>query len=1052
VPATDGRSAADRRQPVDEPLRRDAYDRPRTTGRARPAAHDRPRMTDRETVDRRTRPQDPVATRLAAWEAARGATSSPEGRELASALAAGTVPVVYQPIIDLRHDVAIGVEALVRPGASGPVPDDEHAAGSVIDLAASEGLIDALGLAVLRTACRDLADWRRRPDRSGWQAHVNVSPLQLADPGFVPAVLQTLADTDVPPPALVLEVTESAALDPAGVTQLNLQALTSHGVEIALDDFGTAFSSLDLLAATPATTLKLDRSFVSSIGLAGTVRGRALVVRAAIELARTLGLRIVAEGIENGVQARTLRSWGCDLGQGYLFGPPSTAADVADHEPGRWRAPGTGTPLTTPSPSAIEIALAFGLLVALEETAERPVRAQAWQLGVAIARALEFERDLIDVTALLATIGDGAQRLPEAGTASPALEELRSLLSTPASVAADASPGAAAQAAWTLAKQRFGGSGPAGSRHPTVAREDASPDVAEAIRAWQARRTPVPSLSTDLRAFERRLRARDEVGHRLRSLLGMARAIGASGHLGDVLEVAAEEARRALGAASVAISRWDRSAGRVRTLVNVGQLAAWEERRPAAETYALPDRPQALERLHDHATHIAAVDDPHADPAEVALLRRLGKVSSAAQAIVVDGVAWGELYATTAPGEPRFSLADAPFLSAVTSFVGVAIARANDLAELERLAWEDPLTGIGNRRRFERHVSGLLAADDADVAVALIDVDGLQELNEAHGHATGDTVLSAIATALDRAAADHPGGLAARIGGDEFCLVLRGDEHDAQHALERVLAHLTDLATPRPRLSVGLAAAGAEDRSLRQLLTRADAAQYRAKRGGIPIATAERLPADRAQPAGHGSSAGRRAHRDTEPGSGRAAVEAFAAAVGRGAELGTALTGIGALATDILQLDRWVVTRLDERGHGTIAASTQDPVVRPPSGTGDPSGPGGIAARGSDLAGRPQVAAALGGGRGFVIRFSDPEADPVELDRLVTLGLRYVVGITARDDDGVAWLLELCGDDRSVAPEVATPVVEALASRALRREVSCAPPPPHDVREGWERP
>jgi diguanylate cyclase (GGDEF)-like protein len=1023
VPSADGQAAGDPCQPVDEPL-------------------ERQRTTDRETVERHDRPHDPVATRLATWEAARGANASPRGRELASALAAGTLTVAYQPIIDLRHDVAVGVEALVRPEAAGPIPIDEQAAESLIELAESEGLIDALGLAVLTTACRDLAGWRRRSDRAGWQAHVNVSPLQLADPGFAHAVLGTLADADVPPPALVLEVTESAALDPAGMAQLNLQALTSHGVEIALDDFGTAFSSLDLLAATPATTLKLDRSFVSAIGLAGTVRGRALVVRAAIELARTLGLRIVAEGIENGVQARTLRSWGCDLGQGYLFGPPSTASDVADHEPGRWRTNGTRTPASTPSPSAIEIALAFGLLVALEETAARPVRAHAWQLGVAIARALEFERDLIEVTALLATIGDGVERLPVAGTASPALEELLSLLSTTASVTVDASVGAAAQAAWSLARQRFGAPGPAASPPRAVDLEHTPVAVADAIRAWQSRRTPVPSLSTELRAFERRLRARDEVGHRLRSLLGMARAIGASGRLGDVLEVAAEEARRALGAASVAISRWDRGAGLVRTMVNVGHLAPWEERRPTAESYTIPDRPQALERLHDHATHIAAVDDPHGDSAEVALLRRLGKESSAAQAIVVDGVAWGELYATTAPGEPRFSLADAPFLSAVTSFVGVAIARANDLAELQRLAWEDPLTGIGNRRRFERHVSGLLAADGSDVAVALIDVDGLQELNAAHGHAAGDTVLTTIATTLEQAAADRPDGLAARIGGDEFCVVLRGDESDARQVVERVLARLTDIAPPRPRLSVGLAAAGREDRSLRHLLTRADAAQYRAKRSGLPIATAERLPADRFRPTDSGSSPGRRALRDTDPGGAREAVETFAAALDPGAELSTTLTGIGTLATQILQLDRWVVTRLDEGGAGSAAASAADPVVRTPTGASDPHGPDRVAARGSDLTDRPQVAAALGAGRGFLVRFTDPDVDPVELDRLVSLGLRYVVGVTARDDAGTAWLLELCGDDRSVAPEVATPVVEALAARALRREVICSPPTP----------
>ncbi len=143
------------------------------------------------------------------------------------------------------------------------------------------------------------------------------SPLELRDPGYLDRLQRILSVIGLPPKAMVLEITETAALQREGAAQRTLVQPTSLGIDIALDDFGTGFASLDLLAATPASTLKLDRSFIASVGdESEAVRGRAVIVQAAIRLGRSLGLDIVAEGIETPAQARTLLAWGCQFGQG----------------------------------------------------------------------------------------------------------------------------------------------------------------------------------------------------------------------------------------------------------------------------------------------------------------------------------------------------------------------------------------------------------------------------------------------------------------------------------------------------------------------------------------------------------------------------------------------------------------------------------------------------------------------------------------------------------------------------------------------------------------
>ncbi len=241
--------------------------------------------------------------------------------ELAVAIDEDKLDVHYQPLVKLDGQRIIGVEALVRwtHPTRGPIPPEEFL------VAAERGpLIHRLGAWILRAACQQLVDWSAElgPDVLD-EVAVNVSPRQLLDPHFAETVAEALAVTGLDPERLVLEITESTAMAPN--SQEQLQALRATGVRLAIDDFGTGHSSLSRLAVLPVNTLKVDRSFVRDIPAVGD----APLVRAMIAMAHSLGLTVVAEGIENERQRDYLTDLGCEHGQGYLFSRPVPAAGLA---------------------------------------------------------------------------------------------------------------------------------------------------------------------------------------------------------------------------------------------------------------------------------------------------------------------------------------------------------------------------------------------------------------------------------------------------------------------------------------------------------------------------------------------------------------------------------------------------------------------------------------------------------------------------------------------------------------------------------------------------
>lgn len=231
-------------------------------------------------------------------------------RRLHHALQAGEFALVYQPQLNhLRHTV--GAEALLRWSVDGKaVPPDEF-----IPLAEESGLIVPIGMWVFETACHQVAQWRA----AGWQVpviSVNVSTIQLREPGFVQALLAVAERAGVPPAGLVLEITESQLLDESlyGIA-LDLK---NAGFALSIDDFGTGHSSLIKLRRLPVGELKIDKIFVRDIVHDVNDREICATVNA---LARTLGLEVVAEGVETEAQFELLVKMGCQRFQGWLFAP-----------------------------------------------------------------------------------------------------------------------------------------------------------------------------------------------------------------------------------------------------------------------------------------------------------------------------------------------------------------------------------------------------------------------------------------------------------------------------------------------------------------------------------------------------------------------------------------------------------------------------------------------------------------------------------------------------------------------------------------------------------
>jgi diguanylate cyclase (GGDEF)-like protein len=231
--------------------------------------------------------------------------------------------VHYQPVVDVASGSPVGVEALARwnhPRWGLVLPEE------FISIAEETGVIDDVGMYVLEEACQRCHEWQMMfPDQTGFSVSVNVSPIQLRAANFVAGVWRSLARTGLHPSRLVLEITESCMVEDPDLVIARLHELRGLGVRIAIDDFGTGYSSLAALQELPVDILKIDKTFVDHI--AEDPRHTAFA-QAIIRMGKTLGLSLVAEGVEDAEQAHRLQVLGCSLAQGYHYCGPEDAAAI----------------------------------------------------------------------------------------------------------------------------------------------------------------------------------------------------------------------------------------------------------------------------------------------------------------------------------------------------------------------------------------------------------------------------------------------------------------------------------------------------------------------------------------------------------------------------------------------------------------------------------------------------------------------------------------------------------------------------------------------------
>ncbi len=254
--------------------------------------------------------------------------------DLENAIEREELVAYYQPIVCLETGKLTAFEALVRwrhPQRGLILPDD------FIPLAEDTGLIVPIGAWILREACMQLKQWHEKfPFQASLAVAVNLSGKQFMQPNLIDEVIEILQQTGIDPRTLKLEITESVVMENIGAAPIVLQQLRALGIELSVDDFGTGYSSLSYLHRLPINSLKIDRSFIKGVV---EKRDHAEIVKTILTLARSLGIRVVAEGVETLEQLIELRRLKCDAAQGYLFSKPGDAetAEILVESTKQWQ-------------------------------------------------------------------------------------------------------------------------------------------------------------------------------------------------------------------------------------------------------------------------------------------------------------------------------------------------------------------------------------------------------------------------------------------------------------------------------------------------------------------------------------------------------------------------------------------------------------------------------------------------------------------------------------------------------------------------------------------
>jgi len=516
---------------------------------------------------------------------------------------------------------------------------------------------------------------------------------------------------------------------------------------------------------------------------------------------------------------------------------------------------------------------------------------------------------------------------------------------------------------------------------------------------------------------------------RLRSLLEIARVVGATRRFDDLVERAAESARRSLGAASLSISRWERESGVLRTLVNVGLLGPGETRFPDDETYSLTQWPDISTLVEDRLSFVASVDD---GSAEASVLEMLDKDSSLSVPILVEARVWGELWASRAAGQRRYDDADRDFAEAIAVQIAAGVVQADHLVRVERLAFTDPLTGLANRRAVDERLDLALGEHTSagrTVSIVLADINRLKQVNDTFGHEAGDRLIVSVAEAVSRASGLARGSLAARIGGDEFCVVVSGEPLSCAVEVAEELCRLVDQHPMSTGISTGVASTellpGPVDSAIR-LFRLADAAQYRAKRAGSqhPVVAGLSVPGEPVE-----SPADRRLRRGRLSTDVQAALETGLVALDAMAAAGARkrLECVGEHICEVVDAAAWWLSAVESGSNDLVTLSSS---VQRVAALGPGTSSTAVAGDVFDLKTFPSSRRAIEDAGSFFVEMGMPGNDAAEEAVLVAAGSPAMLAAGA-SAAGRGWLLEVYADSISLPMGAFETVLRALVAVAV---------------------
>ena len=552
-----------------------------------------------------------------------------------------------------------------------------------------------------------------------------------------------------------------------------------------------------------------------------------------------------------------------------------------------------------------------------------------------------------------------------------------------------------------------------------------------------ARPEPAVHLTTGS-AAARHSRARSEA--RLRALSDVGRA-GVGLAQAAATEQIVLAAMRACEADSASLGVWLPDRQVLRILLNVGDLAEWEEREPADEVYAADQSTWLAGSNGGILGAVVSLDDPDVPADEVEFLQHLGKRSSVNVPLLYGGSWWGELFVARGDDRPSFTPDDLDWISSVAAQVSAALESADHAAKVELLAQTDSLTGLANRRALDQWLDDAMEWwRNAEVPLGLagVDLNGLKRINDDQGHDAGDRVLQHLGEILRDVAARFDNAKVARLGGDEFCIAVSGEDASGLiDAASEVCSKGWELLPHGLACGVVLTtdAVGSVEFPSR-LLRLADAVQYRAKRIGsrVPVVAGRVLTTEQAvalSGADAPETPDRRLFRGREVVRLGHLTDATLRALDQANTDGTRarLALVADLVTHHVDGLGWWIS-LSPSGMDVVRTVDYSLYRRPPRvDTAELEVHNELAGT-YRLSDYPQTAMALSGGS-YAVTGDDPTADPAEVAILDGLHASGAVAAGARESDGDGWLIEVFLDELSGFGQELAGVLRLLVLAAL---------------------